>query len=286
MRAIFGLVLVVGMGLAGFAVYMVKGHFAAQEAMIQQQAAKAQAIIPTVDIYAVNRSIAYGEFLTLEDVQPIKHTEEFLPEGTFASQEELFPQGVDVPRVVLRAMEPNEPVTTLKVTAPGEAASITTRLTEGMRAFSINVDQTSGVSGVRPGDRVDVLWTGNLPGLENDGTEVTRLIETGLEVIAVDQSSDVNRAAGEIARQVTVQVSPQDVADLTQANTSGKLTLSLLGRGDQTVAIVSQTDTYSITGTERAVAPAPTAAPVVEEICYRIERKGVETIQIPTACTN
>jgi len=202
MRAIFGLVLVVGMGLAGFAVFMVKGHFAEQEAKIRQQAANAQAIIPTTDVYAVNRSIAYGELLTLEDVQTIKHTQEFLPEGAFATQEELFPQGVDVPRVVLRAMEPNEPVTTVKVTAPGEIASITTRLTEGMRAFTINVDSSSGVSGVRPGDRVDVLWTGNLPGQQDTRSEVTRLIETGLEVIAVDQSSDVNRAEGEVARLV------------------------------------------------------------------------------------
>jgi len=286
MRAIFGLVLVVGMGLAGFAVFMVKGHFAEQEAKIRQQAANAQAIIPTTDVYAVNRSIAYGELLTLEDVQTIKHTQEFLPEGAFATQEELFPQGVDVPRVVLRAMEPNEPVTTVKVTAPGEIASITTRLTEGMRAFTINVDSSSGVSGVRPGDRVDVLWTGNLPGQQDTRSEVTRLIETGLEVIAVDQSSDVNRAEGEVARLVTVQVSPQDVADLTQAKTSGRLTLSLLGRGEVGIAQVEQTDTYTITGTERTVAAPPPEAPVEAEICYRIERKGVETIQIPTPCTN
>lgn len=286
MRAIFGLVLVVGMGLAGFAVFMVKGHFAEQEALIKRQAANAQSIVPTTDVYAVNRSIAYGELLTLEDVQPIKHTKEFLPDGAFVSEEELFPQGTDVPRVVLRAMEPNEPITAVKVTAPGEIASITTRLTQGMRAYTINVDSSSGVSGVRPGDRVDVLWTGNLPGQQDTRSEVTRLIETGVEVIAVDQSSDVNRAAGEIARSVTVQVSPQDVADLTQADTSGKLTLSLLGRGDQTLAVVEQTDTFTITGTERAIVEAPAEAPVEEKICYRIERKGVERIQIPTACTN
>lgn len=288
MRAIFGLVLVVGMGLAGFAVFMVKGHFAEQQALLDAQAAKAQAIVPTTDIYAVNRSIAYGELLTFADVIPIKHTVEFLPEGAFATQEELFPQGVDVPRVVLRAMEPNEPVTAVKVTAPGEIASITTRLAAGMRAYTINVDTSSGVSGVRPGDRVDVLWTGILPGQQDARSEVTRLIDTGLEVIAVDQSSDVNRAAGEVARSVTVQVSPQDVANLTQADTSGKLTLSLLGRGDQSVAVVDQTDTYSITGTERTVASAPVSAPEPERICYSFVTRGTERIQTETVipCTD
>lgn len=286
MRAIFGLVLVVGMGLAGFAVYMVNGHFAAQEAMIQQQAAKAQAIVPTTEIYAVNRSIAYGELLTPEDVQLITHTQEFLPEGSFATDEELFPQGPEVPRVVLRAMEPNEPITNLKVTAAGEIASITTRLSPGLRAYTIKVDSSSGVSGVRPGDRVDVLWTGALPGQRDERNEVTRLIETGLEVIAVDQSSDVNRAEGEIARAVTVQVSPQDVADLATAESSGNLTLALLGRGDETVAAVSQTDIYTITGTERVVVEAPVMPDAPVEQCFRTIRKGTEEERVPTSCTN
>lgn len=287
MRAIFGLVLVVGMGLAGFAVYMVKGHFAAQQTLLEQQAAKAQAIVPTTDVYAVNRSIGYGEQLTLEDVQMIKHTQEFLPEGAFVTEEELFPQGSDVVRVVLRAMEPNEPITLLKVTEPGEDAGITTRLAPGMRAFAINVNITTGVSGaIRPGDRVDVLWTGTPPNARGSGSELTRLIETNVEIIAIDGSSDINRAEGETARTVTVQVDPQVVATLTQAQSSGKLTLSLLGKGDETVAAVTQVNTGSMLGIVEEAAPEPEAGPAPEQICTTRERRGAQVIETPIPCTN
>jgi len=40
MRAVFGLVLLVGMGLAGFAIYMVKGHFDTQEARLSRERAR------------------------------------------------------------------------------------------------------------------------------------------------------------------------------------------------------------------------------------------------------
>lgn len=287
MRAIFGLVLVVGMGLAGFAVYMVKGHFAAQQTLLEQQAAKAQAIVPTTDVYAVSRAIGYGEKLTLEDVQLIKHTEEFLPEGAFATEAELFPQGTDVARIVLRAMDPNEPVTALKVTAPGEDAGITTRLAPGMRAFAINVNVTTGVSGaIRPGNRVDVYWTGTPPSRTGNAGELTRLIETNVEVIAIDGSSDINRSEGEIARTVTVQVNPQDVATLTQAQASGKLTLSLLGKGDESVASATQVDTGTMLGIVIEEAPMPEAGPAPDEICTTRERRGAQVIETPIPCTN
>ena len=194
MRAVFGLVLIVGMGLAGFAVYMVKGHLSNQQRLIAQTRAQAAKIVPTVEVYAVNRAIAYGEPLTIDDVVVISYAEAFLPEGSFATQEELFPEGTEITRIVTRPMEANEPVLAAKVTNPGEVNGITALLAPGMRAFTINVDQSTGVSGfLRPGDHVDVYWTGSVAsGGENSrrGREITRLIKSSIELIAVDKSSD------------------------------------------------------------------------------------------------
>lgn len=289
MRAIFGLVLIVGMGLAGFAVYMVKGHFAAQDALIQQQAAKAQAIVPTVEVYAASRAIAYGELLTMEDVTVIQHTQEFLPEGSYATQEELFPQGPDVARVVLRAMELNEPITAVKVTDPGEVAGITSRLTAGKVAFAINVNVTTGVAGqIRPGDRVDIFWSGRPPnsnqGLDNN--DITRRIQTNIEVIAIDGSSDINRAEGASARTVTIEVDSQTAANLTQAQNSGRLTLALLGRGDVSTDENVEVDNFTMLGLTREAAPEPVAAVEAPKVCYGIERKGTERVQVEIPCTN
>ena len=288
MRAVFGLVLVLGMGLAGFAVYMVKGHFNDQNAALARERAMAAQTISTVDVYAVNRSIAYGEPLTIDDVTVVKYAKDFLPEGTFSSEDDLFPQGTDVARVVLRPMEPNEPVLAVKVTEPGEDAGITSRLADGKSAFTINVDMSTGVSGfLRPGDRVDVYWTGLVGGGQGvQPREITRLIESGVDLIAVDQNTDENRAGAEIARTVTVQVSPQDVADLTQAQSSGKLTLALVGKNATTdqMASVIEVDQRSLLGIADEVAPvaAPVAAPV--QSCSIRNRRGAEVVETPIPC--
>jgi len=289
MRAVFGLVLVLGMGLAGFAVYMVKGYVNDQQTALQRERAKAAATIATVDVYAATRPLAYGEPLTPEDVTLIKYAKDFLPEGAFTSEEELFPEGGDVARVVLRPMEVNEPVLAVKVSAPGEDAGITSRLAPGMSAFTINVDVSSGVSGfLRPGDRVDVYWTGTVgSGQGVQPREITRLIESGVELIAVDQNTDANRPGPAVARTVTVQVSPQDVADLTQAQASGSLTLALVGKYTNTeeLASVIEVDQRTLLGIaeEIVVAPAPVAAP--PPTCTISTRRGTDVVEIPIPCT-
>lgn len=288
MRAIFGLVLVVGMGLAGFAVYMVKGYLGNQDALLAQTRAQAAQAVPTVDVYAANRSIAYGELLTLEDVEIIKHAQNFLPEGSFATEAELFPLGTDVARVVTFPMEKFEPILARKVTEAGADAGITSRLASGLRAFTIKVDVQSGVSGfLRPGDRVDVYWTGSVQsGDGRAGREITRLIESSVELIAVDQSSDASRNGAEIARTVTVQVSPEDVASLAQAQSTGKLSLSLVGNGDDTVAGAIEIDQNTLLGIEEAPVVAEAPAPVEEQICTSRIRRGAETTIAEIPCTN
>jgi pilus assembly protein CpaB len=284
MRAVFGLVLVAGVGLAGTAVYMVRGHFEQQAAALQRERAAAAQQVPTVEVVAVNRQVLYGEALTAEDVQLIRYTETWLPEGTFLTMEELFPEGDGVVRQVLRQMEPNEPVLAVKVTAPGESAGITTRLAPGMRAFAISVDVASGVSGfLRPGDRVDVYWTGPMPG-DNAG-DVTRLIENGVTLVAVDQTTDDNMSAGTIARTVTVEVSPQQVANLAQAQASGSLSLSLVGLTDDTVAQAIEVDQASLLGIIEEVAVVE-AAPEIEQVCTIRTRKGADVVETPVECTN
>jgi pilus assembly protein CpaB len=191
MRGFFSVVLVAGLGLSGTAAWMVRNHFEAQTDALAAVEAAAAAMTPTVEVWAVKRQMNYGEPITPDDVQPIQYAEPFLPEGVFRSQDEIFPKGSDVLRVVLRQMEPNEPLLSVKVTEPGEDAGLTTRLGDGMRAFAVSVDVASGVSGfLRPGDKVDVYWTGTVDVGPEAGQRVTRLIETKLSLIAIDQTAD------------------------------------------------------------------------------------------------
>ena len=289
MRLIFGLVLVLGLGLAGFAVYMAKSYIQKYQNALQLEREQRPVVIETVDIYVTKKSLQYGERLTLEDVSRVAFPAAALPKGVFRTEEELFPQGGEVPRTVLRAMEQAEAILSVKVTGPGEDAGITSRLARGMRAFAIKVDSMSGVSGfLRPGDRVDVYWTGNI-GRGNMRTEgdsqgdVTKLIEAGVKLIAVDQSANSDVTEASIARTVTVVVRPDQVATLAQAQATGRLALSLVGTGDDTVAEIIEVDQRQLLG----LASAPEAAPAPkQEICTIRTRRGSEVIQTPIPCTN
>lgn len=286
MRAVFGLVLIVGLGLAGFAVYMVQGYFEKQEMALQRERANSAAQVPTIEVIAVNRTINYGEPLTTDDLVVVRYAEPYLPEGVYTTAEALFPLGNNVPRIVLRQMEANEPVLASKVTEPGEQASITTQLAPGMRAFTISVDVASGVSGfLRPGDRVDVYWTGAVRDGRNAGGDVTQLIETALTLVAVDQTSDTARAGTQVARTVTVQVTPQQVAILAQAQTTGKLALSLVGISDTSIAEAVEVDQRSLLGIvdEEVIAEAEVER---AQVCTTRVRRGAEMVEMEIPCTN
>ncbi|MEM6740745.1 MAG: Flp pilus assembly protein CpaB, partial [Pseudomonadota bacterium] len=203
-----------------------------------------------------------------------------VPEGAFTDLDVLFPAGAD-PRFVVRRFEPFEPIIAVKVTEPGEDAGLTSRLSRGMRAFAIRVDVTSGVSGfLRPGDRVDVYWTGDGGSDTIVGSAITKLIDTNVRIIAVDQIADTERSAPVVARTITVEATPQQVASLAQAQSSGRLSLSLVGANDDDVAEAVAVDQVGLLGIEEIVPEV-----VVEErVCTTRVRKGAETIEEVIPC--
>ena len=196
MRLVFGFVLLVGIGLAGAAVYMARDFFAQQQLQLAEAEAAKLAIVPTAEVYVLNKQMRYGQRLTMEDVKKVRWPEEAIPEGAFTSEEQLFPKGPDLLRSILRTMEPDEAVMAIKVTEPGQDAGVSSRLSAGMRAFAIQTDVTSGVSGfLRPGDRVDVYWTGN-----TSSGNVTKLIQANIRLVAINQSADEDRNSPTVAR--------------------------------------------------------------------------------------
>ncbi len=290
MRLVFGLVLILGVGLAGFAVYMAQNYIQGYQTQLANERANRAPGIDTVDIYVAKKSLKYGQRLSMGDVRLTAFPRESLPEGIFKTEEALFPDGESKMRTVLRAIEANEAILAVKVTKPGEEAGITSQLERGMRAFAINVDVSSGVSGfLRPGDRVDIYWSGrvnagNTPRAEGRGNgDVTKLIETNVSLIAVDQVADQDVTDAIIARTVTVSVRPQQVAALAQAQSSGRLSLSLVGAEDDSVAEAVEVDQRILLGIEEQVVEA---APERKQICTIKSRRGGEVVETPIPCTN
>lgn len=285
MRIVFGLVLVAGLALAGFAVYMAQNYIGAYQTALEQERNKVTESVPVQDIYVATRALDYGELITNDDIALMPWPKATLPENFFDATKPLNVEGADL-RVALRPIEKFEAIMGIKVSDPGADAGLTSRLERGQRAFAIKVDVASGVSGfLRPTDRVDVYWTGrvrsNDPNMPNG--EVTKLIETGVRLIAIDQTSETETAQTTIARTVTVAASPQQVASLAQAQSTGRLSLSLMGRNDDTVAEVIEVDQRSLLGLEER---AEVEIPRSIEICTIRTRRGGEVVEVPIPCTN
>lgn len=284
MRMVFGLVLLVGIALAGGAVFLAKDRISQyQAAHAQAQQALAQ-VVPTVSVFVAEKALRYGQELTREDVRAVEWPQDAIPEGAFIEEAALFPANTDEMRVVLRAMEKDEAIMAIKVTEPGEDAGITSRLERGKRAFTIKVDVASGVSGfLRPGDKVDIYWTGRVNRSGSKG-EVTKLIEPGIKLIAIDQSAGGELNEATIARTVTVAVSPQQVAALAQAQSTGNLSLALVGADDDTTASAIEVDQRALLGIEvEEEVKQEVAAP---KVCTIRTRRGAEVVELPIPCTN
>lgn len=283
MRMVFGLVLLVGVALAGGAVYLAKDRISQyQAANAQAQAALAQ-VVPTKPVYVATAPLKYGQKLTKENVRVVQWPENAIPEGSFMEEEVLFPSNTDELRVVLRAIEKDEAIMLVKVTEPGEDTGLTSRLEPGKRAYAIKVDVSSGVSGfLRPGDKVDVYWTGRVSlDRANDKGEVTKLIEAGIKLIAIDQSAGGELDEAIIASTVTVSATPQQVAALAQAQQTGNLSLSLVGAGDDTIASAIEVDQRSLLGIERQEIKAEVQE---EKVCTIRTRRGAEVVELPIPC--
>ena len=276
MRIVFALILIIGMGLAGFAVYMAQGRFNEYQTALAQQSKALQANVPLVNVFVSNVPLRYGQKLTKKDVRLVAWPETAIPKGAFTDPKILFNEDDSKQRTVLRAMEKDEAILAVKVTEPGEDAGVASRLSPGMRAFTIRVDVASGVSGfLRPGDSVDVYWTGRL-----GKRDVTRLILEGVKLIAIDQIADEDRNNPIVATTVTAEVSPAVVASLAQAQATGRLLLSLRGAEDTALLGQIEVDQEQLLGVEKTVIEEVQR----EKVCTIKTRKDATVIEIPVAC--
>lgn len=278
MRTMFGLVLLVGLALAGAAVYMAKGYISQQEVAVQQERLIRERTGGLVEVFVVNKPKNYGETITREDVQTIYWPQNALPEGVFFDPAVLFPENNPDPRYVIRQMEKFEPILAVKVTEPGEQAGLNGEIEQGMRAFAIKVEAADFL---QPGDRVDIYWTGNVEGSQG---EMTRLIENTMKIIAVDRGKKGGVSDGQIqVRSMTVAATPEQVARLAQAQATGRLVMALVGTGDQIESGAIEIDSNALLGIE---AQMPVAVQDAPKTCTIRTRKGADVVEIPIPCTN
>ena len=169
--------------------------------------------------------LAYGTAVTADNVSEIPWYTNTLPEGAFATKDDLLNGGR---RTVLYPLKQGEPVLRSKVTGPGQRASLAAVLEEGKRAVTVRVDDVRGVAGfVLPGDFVDIVMIADE--LSSKRQSYSDILLEHVKVLAIDQIASEGEEKPKVAQAVTLEVTKEQAQKILLATNIGKLSL-LLGR--------------------------------------------------------
>jgi pilus assembly protein CpaB len=106
-------------------------------------------------------------------------------------------------------------------------------LEAGKRAMAVRVDEIIGVSGfIVPDDRVDVIVTTTPPGTGGQENRIAKIVLQNKRVLSVAQSTEQKEGKPQLARSITLEVSPEDAEKLSLASQEGQIALALRGLGD------------------------------------------------------
>jgi pilus assembly protein CpaB len=184
--------------------------------------------LATQTIVVASKPLRFGNELSAQLLHEIPWSQDSLPAGAFGKISDLLAGGK---RVVLAAVEVNEPILSVKITGPGQRATLSAVLHDGMKAVTIRVNDVEGVAGfVLPGDRVDIALTR----LDGKGGATTDVVLQNATVLAIDQVADERVAAPSVAKSVTLEVDTVAAQKLGLAASLGSLSLLLRKAGETT----------------------------------------------------
>ena len=183
--------------------------------------------VVTNTVVIAKKALDFGAQLTADDLAEIPWGASAIPPGTFAKKEDLLKDGR---RAVLRPFVQNEPIFDWKITGPGQRASLSALIENGLRAVTVRVDDVRGVAGfILPGERIDIVLVQG--SREESASDV---ILQNVRVLAVDQLADEKQEAPRLARNVTVEVNTEQAQKLILASEVGRLSMILRQAGNST----------------------------------------------------
>jgi pilus assembly protein CpaB len=220
--------------IAVAAVFGLLAVFVAQSWLNSQAEARlksmeAQKVKPTATstLVVASKALRFGNELSESSLREMPWPVDAIPVGGFRSiQEMMIGQGK---RVVLTAIEANEPVLASKITGQGQRATLSAMLGDGHKAATIRVNDIDGVAGfVLPGDRVDVMLSRQI----DKGNATNDVVLKNVKVLAIDQLADERTDKPSVAKAVTLEVDIIGAQRLALASQIGTLALALRKAGD------------------------------------------------------
>ncbi|HXI87092.1 MAG TPA: Flp pilus assembly protein CpaB [Parvularculaceae bacterium] len=190
------------------------------------ESANAAPVVQTTAVLVASKDIPFGGKIVADLVKTVQWPTASLPENAILERKDLL-EGPEAPRIALRSFAAGEPFLKAKVSGFGEKPVLSRRVSEGMRAFTIRVNDVSGVAGfLLPGDRVDILLTRDSDGRGRDNL-VTDVVLQNVTVLGIDQLANENAEKPTVAKSATVEVTPEQAQKLALAAQVGTLSLSL-----------------------------------------------------------
>jgi pilus assembly protein CpaB len=181
---------------------------------------------PERTIVVANRPLRFGDELNATALREMPWPQDALPAGAFGKIADLTAGK----RVVLMPVDINEAILASKITGPGQRATLSAVLGEGMKAVTVRVNDVEGVAGfVLPGDHVDVLLTRQ--GEKN--MAITDVVIENARVLAIDQLADERTDKPSVVKAVTLEVGITDGQKVALASTVGTLSLLLSKAGER-----------------------------------------------------
>jgi len=233
--------------MGGFAAFLARNWIAAHANV---------APAPTGTIVVAAGPLTFGTFLTRDNTREIIWGAGRLPDGAFATKEELLKDGR---RALLGPVAREEAILKSKITGPDQRASLSVLLEEGKRAVTVRVDDVRGVAGfVLPGDRVDVVLTRSVSRPQGPAENVSDVLLQHVKVLAVDQVVNERQEAPTVAKAVTLEVATDQAQKVILATNIGKLSLILRQAGENHASSVRRVTESDLGVAEIASRDRPT----------------------------
>jgi pilus assembly protein CpaB len=226
-----------------------------------------------VEVVVAKRDLAPGSPVDPGTMAVRSLPAEYVPGG--AVRPEVFEQHAGAR--LAQSMRSGEPLLPGAL-EPGHDGSFSTRIRQGIRAMTIQVDEVNSVSGMlQPGDRIDLLFTVRPPAVPGmpPGDEVTAPLMQDLVVLATGSQvapSGEPSGAGRPFTAITVEVSPEHAQRLIVAQRSGRLTATLRHPDDRAPVRAAALNVSTLLGIDRVQRAAPPVHPGPELI---VGGKGV-----------
>lgn len=193
----------------------------------QRETAKALKLA-TQDLVVATKKILPGTTLSAEMVKVTSWPKTSVPAGSFTTPQQVIGKVVNI------KTHAAEPVTESKLA--GEGKGLTIRLTPGLRAMAVKVDEIVGVSGfIAPGDRVDVITTMDHPAGNSGDERVSKVVLQNKRVLSVAQRVEREDDKPKVVRSITLEVTPEEAEKLSLASLQGNIILALRAVGDKNI---------------------------------------------------